>query len=161
MLFISQEVTISAERLSKKLGLRIKTIYLDPWYGGKENGPRLSQAKRGKDVTLELAQKIKGLLEAQGYAVYQSRSGDEFVPLEMRVAQARLKQSDLHIVIKITRSKKDCISIYTEPRPVSKPKSVEKNSDDPSKGLNQILEVLAADDKHQESLSLAVRFQRD
>ena len=155
MVLVCQNVALGAERLSKQLGLRIKTIYLDPWYGGKETGPRLSQVKRGKDVTLELAQKMKGLLEAQGYMVYLSRSGDEFVPLEMRGAQARMKQSDIHLIIKISETKKDCISIYTEPRSTKKRTENTTTSNDPSKGLGQILDTLAADSKHEESLTLA------
>lgn len=154
-LLVCHGTSIGAESLSKKLGLKIKTIYLDPAYGGKENGPRLSKEKLGKDITLEIALKIKAILEARGFAVYLSRSDDSFVPPEMRSAQAHARQSDLYIGIKINEAKKDCLSIFTEPKPITKRPMVNEKADDPSKGLSEILAALSADSKHEESISIA------
>jgi N-acetylmuramoyl-L-alanine amidase len=147
--------SFGAESLSKKLGLRIKTIYLDPWYGGKEKGPRLSKVKWGKDFTLEIAQEMKKLLKTRGFTVHLSRSDDSFVPPESRAFQAHAKHSDLYIAIKVAESKKDCISIFTDPKPIKKHNVVSEKTDDPSKELNEILATLSADDKHEESVSIA------
>lgn len=154
-LLVCHGASIAAESLSKKLGLKIKTIYLDPSYGGKDNGPRLSKGKLGKDFTLEISQKMKAILETSGFAVYLSRSDDSSVPTEMRATQAHARQSDLYIGIKVTEGKKDCISIFTEPKPIKKHHEVNEKTDDPSKGLNEIFAALSADNKHEESLSIA------
>ncbi|NTW60493.1 MAG: hypothetical protein HGA43_15170 [Nitrospirae bacterium] len=108
--------SIGAESLSKKLGLKIKTIYLDPSYGGKELGPRLSKDKLGKDITLDIAQKMKAILETKGFTVYLSRPDDRSVPPDTRAAQAHARQSDIYIGINVTEAKKDCIGIFTEPK---------------------------------------------
>ncbi len=154
-LLICQGTSIGAESLSKKLGLKIHTIYLDPSYGGKARGPRLSKDKLGKDITLEIAQKMKTILETKGFAVYLSRSEDRSVPPDTRATQAHSRQSDLYIGIKVTKAKKDCISIFTEPKPIKKHQVANNKTDDPSKGLNEIFAALATDDKHEESLTVA------
>lgn len=154
-LLVCHGTSFGAESLSKKLGLKLKTIYLDPSYGGKENGPRLSKGKLGKDFTLEMSHKIKAILETSGFTVYLSRSDDSSVPPEMRATQAHARQSDLYLGIKVTEAKKDCISIFTEPRPIKKHQVVNERTDDPSKGLNEIFAALSADNKHEESLSIA------
>lgn len=154
-LLVYHGTSIGAESVSKKLGLKIKIIYLDPSYGGKERGPRLSKDKVGKDVTLEIAQRMKAILETKGFAVYLSRSDDSFIPPETRVAQAHARQSDLYIGIKVTEAKKDCISIFTEPKRIKKHQMVNEKTNDSSNGLNEIFAALSADNKHEESLSIA------
>jgi N-acetylmuramoyl-L-alanine amidase len=159
-ILICQGASIGAERISKKLGLKIKTIYLDPAYGGKENGPRLSKDKLGKNITLEIAQQMKAILETKGFAVYLSRSDDTSVPPDTRVAQSRARKSDLYIGIKVTAARKDCISILTEPKPIRTHQTSKESADDPSKGLNDILSALSAHDKHEESLAIAGTFSK-
>ncbi len=154
-LFVYQGSSVGAERLSKKLGLKIKTIYLDPSYGGRESGPKFSKSKQGKNITLQIAQTMKAILEANGFTVYLSRSDDSFVPPETRTFQARSRGSDLYIGIKTTMAKKDCISVSTGPKPIKTSQTVNDKTNDTSNGLSEILSALAADDKHSESTALA------
>jgi N-acetylmuramoyl-L-alanine amidase len=98
--------------LTRQPGFRVKSIYIDPWYGGKESGPRLSKKKYGKVVTLEIAKKLKVLLESGGFTVFLSRSDDQFIPVEQRTVQARQKGADVHLKININKRNKDCIDIF-------------------------------------------------
>jgi N-acetylmuramoyl-L-alanine amidase len=154
-LFICQGNSSGAERLSKKLGLKVKTIYLDPAYGGREDGPQFSKGKQGKNITLNIAQTMQSILETKGFAVYLSRSDDSSVPPETRTFQAISKGSALYIGIKTTVAKQDCISIFTGPKPIKTHQPVNERTSDSSNGLSEILSALAADDKHEESAALA------
>jgi len=149
--------SISSETpsMTRQLGLRIKTIYIDPWYGGKEFGPRLSKTTYAKDVTLEIATKMKGQLEASGFNVYLSRQDDHFIPVEKRTVQARQNGVDIYLKIKISNRKKDCISISLPPLMVSKEPSDPKKKEELNTELDRIVADLKKDDKIEESVMIA------
>jgi N-acetylmuramoyl-L-alanine amidase len=147
--------SFGAENLSKQHGLRVKTIYLDPWYGGKELGPQVTNETFGKNITLEIAQEIKGALESKGFTVYLSRSTDNFVPVEERTALSKLKRADIYVVVKVSRSKKDCTRIYTAALLTKKNPVSINTSNNTANELDKILAPLVADNKLAESLALA------
>ncbi len=103
----------SAETLTlqQKPGLKVKTIYLDPWYGGREKGPHIGGKQFGKDITLKIAEDLLKLIESQGLTVHLSRTGDQFVATENRSFQAHASGADIHLVIKVSQRKEDCIQI--------------------------------------------------
>jgi N-acetylmuramoyl-L-alanine amidase len=128
---------------------------LDPWYGGEEKGPLIAQ-KYGKDITLEIAQKLQVQLEASGFKVYLTRNGDRFVPLEDRSFQGKSKGADVHLAIKVTKAKTDCVRIYVASPSVRKPsqESQTYKRDELNEKLDEILKGLQADSIGEESLSL-------
>jgi N-acetylmuramoyl-L-alanine amidase len=156
VLLLGFQPAIGAEPLSKQLGLRIKTIMLDPWYGGEEKGPLIGQ-KYGKDITLEIAQKLQGQLEASGFKVYLTRTGDRLVPLEDRVFQGKSKGADVHLAIKVSLAKNDCIKLFIASLPIKEPRSatVTKKTEELGTELNEIFGNLVADDIREESLLIS------
>ena len=76
----------------------IKTIVIDPGHGGREPGALGKRAKE-KNITLEIARRLKRRLEKLGYRVYLTRSSDTQVPLPNRPALATKVKADLFIAI--------------------------------------------------------------
>lgn len=60
-------------------------ILLDPGHGGEELGARGPNGEPEKRVNLQVSQKLKAALEAQGATVYLSREGDQFLSLGDRM----------------------------------------------------------------------------
>jgi len=147
---------IGAEPLSAQLGLQVKTIMLDPWYGGEEKGPVISQ-RLGKDITLEIALALQSKLEATGFKVFLTRNGDRLVPLEDRVFQGKSKGADVHLAIKVSLAKKDCIRLLMASPPVKKKRNaiVTKKTAELGTELNEIFNNIKADDIREESLLLS------
>lgn len=88
------------ESLPSQLGLYIRTIVIDPGHGGKDKGAIGPTGLYEKDVTLAIAKELKKILQTKGdYAVYLTRTTDEFLPLEKRTAIANAKKADLFISI--------------------------------------------------------------
>jgi N-acetylmuramoyl-L-alanine amidase len=129
---------------------------LDPWYGGEEKGPLIAQ-KYGKDITLEIAQRLQGQLEASGFKVYLTRNGDRSVPLEDRSFQGKSKGADVHLAIRVSKTKTDCVRIFVASPPLKKPPQQQSQTykrDELNEELDEILKGLQADSIREESLLL-------
>jgi len=84
---------------------RMTTIVLDPGHGGVEVGALGKGGSQEKDLTLELAKSLKGVLETSyGYKVLLTRDRDLQVPLEDRPAYANHNQADLFLSIHLNAS---------------------------------------------------------
>jgi N-acetylmuramoyl-L-alanine amidase len=68
-------------------GLRGKLVVLDPGHGGKDNGTH-SQWVVEKEANLDIARRLKAVLESSGARVVMTRSDDTFIPLPDRPALA-------------------------------------------------------------------------
>ena len=64
------------------------TVVIDAGHGGFDHGGIPGQRIPEKEMTLDVAQRLKGLLAASGYRVVMTRDRDVFVPLPTRVAIA-------------------------------------------------------------------------
>ena len=62
------------------------TVVLDPGHGGCDSGARAVSGMDEKKLTLDLAQRLKPLLENHGYHVVLTRTNDTFIPLGTRIA---------------------------------------------------------------------------
>jgi N-acetylmuramoyl-L-alanine amidase len=88
--------------LVKQLGLKVKTIVIDPGHGGKDPGAVSRSGLQEKHMVLDVAKRLKDLLEDSGtYHVYLTRENDVFIPLEERTTFANQKQADIFISIHI------------------------------------------------------------
>jgi len=67
---------------------RYNTIVIDAGHGGFDRGGIPGQRVLEKNMTLDVALKLKPILEKAGYKVVMTRSTDVFVPLGTRVAIA-------------------------------------------------------------------------
>lgn len=78
----------------------VRVIVLDPGHGGRNTGARnIVTGTFEKDYTLDLAQRLKPLLEARGWKVYLTRTNDVDVSLAERVSFAEEKCADLFLSI--------------------------------------------------------------
>jgi N-acetylmuramoyl-L-alanine amidase len=156
-LFIMLPVSVGQEQLTHSSGLKAKTIYLDPWYGGKEKGPLLRQKQYAKDITLQIAQQLEAQLAADGFKVQLSRSGDARVSADARVSLARGIGSDIYLSIKISQQKKECVRIKLfSPGPQKYPREAKYRTLDELKAdLDNIMQSLQIDTAYEESLQLA------
>jgi len=57
------------------------TVVLDPGHGGYDNGAKSVRGLSEKILTLDVARRVKPLLEARGYQVVMTRTTDVFIPL--------------------------------------------------------------------------------
>ena len=79
---------------------RLLTIAIDPGHGGEDPGAIGKRGTQEKDVTLNIAQRLHRLIEAErDMRVLLTRDGDFFVPLRERVEKARRVQADLFVSI--------------------------------------------------------------
>ena len=65
-----------------------RTIVVDAGHGGHDRGGVPGQRISEKDKTLDVAQRLKRILQAQGYRVVMTRDSDVFIPLGTRTAIA-------------------------------------------------------------------------
>jgi len=83
--------------LIKNLG-RIKTVVLDPGHGGTEKGA-ISRYGNEKDFALDVALKLRPLLQAKGFNVVMTREKDELVPLHHRARIANATRDSIFVSI--------------------------------------------------------------
>lgn len=75
-------------------------IAIDPGHGGEDPGAIGPGGTREKDVVLQIARRLKKLVDAQpNMRGYLTRDGDYFVPLHVRVQKARRVQADLFVSV--------------------------------------------------------------
>jgi len=88
--------------LARQLGLGVRTIIIDPGHGGADPGCLVAAGPKEKDVALDIALKLKAILEAESdLAVVLTRETDIYVPLETRTVVANQKKADLFISIHV------------------------------------------------------------
>ena len=80
-------------------GNRRPIVMLDPGHGGEDPGAVSPNGLREKDVVLSIARETRKRLEALGYTVHMTRNEDIFIPLGVRVAQARSRKADIFVSI--------------------------------------------------------------
>jgi N-acetylmuramoyl-L-alanine amidase len=83
------------------LPLGIKKIILDPGHGGKDVGTSIALGLTEKGLTLDIALRLRHLLEAEAFEVLMTRDKDEAVPLRQRTALANTQRADLFVSIHI------------------------------------------------------------
>jgi N-acetylmuramoyl-L-alanine amidase len=92
--------------LIRTLGLKIGKIVIDPGHGGHDTGTIGPGGLREKDLVLDIALKLKVLIEEKlGGEVILTRDDDTFIPLEDRTEIANRNQADLFISIHANSSR--------------------------------------------------------
>src|SRR5881398_1550209 len=76
----------------------IQTVVLDPGHGGSDKG-QVSRHGCEKDFALDVARKVRPLLQAKGARVIMTREGDYFVPLEVRAKIANAARNAIFVSI--------------------------------------------------------------
>lgn len=89
-------------RLSSLFGLGIKTIIIDPGHGGKDPGAIGAKGTREKDITLDVALRLKQkMIDLDKFNVFLTRQEDKFLTLAERVDFAKAKKADLFLSIHV------------------------------------------------------------
>src|SRR5207249_2192134 len=77
---------------------KVETVVLDPGHGGHDKG-QLSRYGPEKEFALDVARKLRPLLQAKGLRVIMTREGDYFVPLEVRAKIANAARNSIFVSI--------------------------------------------------------------
>jgi N-acetylmuramoyl-L-alanine amidase len=86
--------------LMRMLGLKIKTIMIDAGHGGSSSGTIGKMGTKEKDITLDIAKRLKAhLIRNDLHHVLMTREDDSTVPLLDRVTLVREAKADLFISI--------------------------------------------------------------
>ncbi len=83
------------------LPLSVKRIVIDPGHGGVQPGAISKSGLAEKDVTLDIALRLRQLMKQSPFEVLLTRETDQTVTLANRVAFANSKKADLFVSIHI------------------------------------------------------------
>jgi N-acetylmuramoyl-L-alanine amidase len=81
--------------------LSVRSVVLDPGHGGSDPGAIGAGGIREKDVTLDVANRVRAYLEEGHLAVSLTRDGDATLSLRERVLLANAKKPDLFVSIHV------------------------------------------------------------
>lgn len=89
-----------AEQLTRRAAQKTRLVVIDPGHGGIDPGAIGCTGVYEKEISLATAHEVARLLEAtRRYRVRLTRTSDEFVALEDRVAFARAAEADLFLSV--------------------------------------------------------------
>src|SRR2546423_13919506 len=77
----------------------LPTVVIDAGHGGHDRGGIPGQRISEKEMTLDVAQRLRNVLSASGYRVVMTRDSDVFVPLPTRVAIANSYRNAIFVCI--------------------------------------------------------------
>jgi N-acetylmuramoyl-L-alanine amidase len=154
--------------LMRMLGLKIKTIMIDAGHGGSSSGTIGKTGTKEKDITLDIAKKLKAhLIKSDLHHVLMTREDDSTVPLLDRVTLVREAKADLFISIHLNYLPKKNTNIietyYFGPSDDKKTlKLAEQENAGSEYGLSdfrEVVEMLGKTMKLQESKEFAESIQ--
>jgi N-acetylmuramoyl-L-alanine amidase len=121
--------------------LAIKRVIIDPGHGGKQHGATSDSGVSEKEITLDIALRLRRLMEKSPFEVLMTRQSDQTLPLGKRVAFANENRADVFVSIHVN---------WMEPREIRPLETYYVGpSDDPA-----ILE-LATSENHDSGYSMA------
>ena len=85
---------------------RLQTVVLDPGHGGHDKGA-VGRYGYEKNFALDVARKLRPLLQAKGLRVIMTREGDYFVPLEVRAQIANAARDSIFVSIHFNATDRD------------------------------------------------------
>jgi N-acetylmuramoyl-L-alanine amidase len=103
--FLGTLSTAYARRASKDSGSST-TVVIDAGHGGHDAGGIPGQRVSEKEMTLDVAQRLKKALAAAGYRVVMTRDSDVFVPLGTRVAIANSYDNAIFVSVHFNSAKR-------------------------------------------------------
>src|SRR5438477_6100185 len=88
-----------AQSAPQRTGLNI--VVIDPAHGGTDPGARGAQGIRESDLVLDLTVQVRRALEAQGFQVLQTRSGNENPSFDDRSTLANAQRGAVFVTLHI------------------------------------------------------------
>ncbi len=83
--------------LAQQLGLQIRRVVIDAGHGANDPGAIGVNNIREKDITLDLALRLRNRLSREGLDIVLTRDRDIYLPLEERTAIANTSRGDLFL----------------------------------------------------------------
>jgi N-acetylmuramoyl-L-alanine amidase len=112
-----------------------EVIVIDPGHGGRNTGTiSVLDGRNEKEFTLDLALRLKPLLEAEGWKVYLTRTADTDISLSNRVAFAEAHNAALFMSLHFNSSAPDTKQAGLETycvTPTGQPSTITRNYSDP------------------------------
>ena len=84
----------------------VQTVVLDAGHGGYDKG-QVSRYGAEKDFALDVARKLRTILQAKGLKVIMTREGDYFVPLEVRAKIANSASNSIFVSVHFNATNDD------------------------------------------------------
>ena len=84
----------------------VQTVVLDAGHGGHDKG-QVSRYGAEKDFALDVARKLRTILQAKGFRVVMTREGDYFVPLEVRAKIANSARNSIFVSVHFNATNDD------------------------------------------------------
>lgn len=156
--------TASGYSLVRQLGLGVRKIALDPGHGGTDPGCLSQSGLKEKEVALDLAKKLKSILETQGgFEVFLTRETDVTLPLEKRTKLANDRQADLFISIHLNASPRkartgvETFYLNFSPDPAVNELAARENASSSKniREMRQIIDKIVRNTRYEESRALA------
>jgi N-acetylmuramoyl-L-alanine amidase len=146
--------------------LSVRRIVIDPGHGG-EPGALSESGVSEKDITLDIALRLRRLMAAEPIEVLLTRQTDRLVPLDKRVAFANENKADLFVSIHVNwmepRSIRALETYYVgptdDPATLKLARRENKDSGYSLSDYKNILEKIYIDARHDESRVLAKTIQ--
>src|SRR5437870_8110369 len=85
---------------------KVETVVLDPGHGGHDKG-QVRKYGYEKEFGVDVARKLRPLLQSKGLRVIMTREGDYFVPLEVRAQIANAARNSVFVSIHFNASGDD------------------------------------------------------
>jgi N-acetylmuramoyl-L-alanine amidase len=151
------------------LPLSIKTIVIDPGHGGKQSGAISDSGVSEKEITLDVALRLRRLMEKAPFEVFLTRETDQTIPLEKRVAFANSKNADLFVSIHVNwMEPRDIRGLETyfvgpsdDPATVNLASMENRESSYSFSDYRRILDKIYIDTRREESRRLARSIQTE
>ncbi len=163
-------INIPDVQLSRMFGLEVKTIMIDPGHGGTDPGAIGKMGTKEKDITLDIAKRLKERLQKYGnFNVLMTRDDDSTLALNRRVEIAKSARADIFVSIHLNYLPKRPINIietyyFGPPTDDTTLKLAEKENAGSQYGLSdfkEMIEKLGEALKLQESQVLATSIQKN
>src|SRR6185436_12277726 len=81
--------------------LAVRRVTIDPGHGGGSLGTHTPRGLVEKDLTFDIADRLRKRLEKEGFQVVMTRSGDAAVALDRRGSIANRSSSDIFVSIHV------------------------------------------------------------
>ena len=156
-------------RLTTLFGLGVRTIVIDPGHGGKDPGAIGAQGTMEKEVTLDVARRLKNRLEEKtAFNIYMTRETDETMSLSDRVKFTNAVGADLFVSIHVNSIPEASINTietyyFGPPSDEKTLRLAERENADSmysSADFNKLIQKIGNTIKQQESIALATKIQR-
>jgi len=156
-------------RLTTLFGLGVRTIVIDPGHGGKDPGAIGAQGTMEKEVTLDVAHRLKNRLEEKTtFNIYLTRETDETMSLADRVKFTNAVGADLFVSIHVNSIPEASINTietyyFGPPSDEKTLRLAERENADSmysSADFKKLIQKIGNTIKQQESIALATKIQR-